>query len=123
MDCIQQFPFQKDKLVDFEIAISEAVQNSVLHDGEDPERKVGIHILYIPKIALLVGVTDDLGPLNIEELKLDVVDENGLPSLAEGGRGLFIMSSLCSIVAYVPDVPHGRMKQFILALVPESQGK
>lgn len=115
---IRQFPFKEYRLDDFIIAISEAVNNAVTHDGIDASREVNIHILYIPKVALWVGITDDLGPLEIKDIKMDVVDEHGVPSLDERGRGFFIMCSLCSSVSYFPE-DGGRLKEIFLTLIPE----
>ena len=117
-ECIFQLPFEHGQLVDFSIAVSEAVRNAVQHGLRSAERQVDISIFYVPKVILLVGITDDLGPLKIEDIRLDVADEQGNPSLDTHGRGFYIMCALTSMVAYIPD-DNSRLKELFLALVPK----
>jgi len=115
---INKFPFKKERLQDFIIAISEVVQNAIIHGPKSSERKIVVNILYIPKLILCVGVTDSLGPLKIRKLKFDVINSHGQLNLSSCNRGFCLMSALCSLVAYIP---HGRskFKEILLGLEPE----
>jgi len=87
-----------DKIMNFSIAVSEAVQNAILHGGENPERLVYITILWIPGVSLYVGVTDNLGQLDFS--KINFTAEGA--GLDEHGRGMFLMTMLSSAVIYIP---------------------
>lgn len=113
---IKKFPFCGDRLIDFIIAISEALQNAILHGSQSAKRKVGINILYIPEEMLFVGITDDLGPLPIEGIKFDVVDRKCRLNISDCDRGFFLMIKLCSIVAYYPNEESDH-KEIILGLL------
>lgn len=119
---IFELPFERDELIDFSIAVSEAVRNAIAHGLRSSDRKVGINILYIPEEVLLVGITDNLGPLKIEDIRLDVVEADGQPQMDTHGRGFFIMCALTSMVAYFPDDEPG-LKEMFLALVPKKRGR
>ena len=110
----ERLPLSKNQLVNFFIAISEAIGNAIAHGEKRPERKIGINILYIPDDSLYVGVTDDLGPLDLDKLKFDVVDESGKVNLSDHGRGVFTMIMLSSVVVYLPS--ESRYKEILLQL-------
>lgn len=118
-DIIKSFPFKKDRLVDFAIAVSEAVQNAILHH-QQTDHLVWVNIIYLPRAMLYVCITDDGGPLNVQELNFDSSDPEGQINLSPSGRGFFLMTSLSSVVAYVPD-DTSNLKEIILGLEPEKQ--
>lgn len=87
----------QDRLTNFMIAISEAVQNAILHGPKGTERLVHITILWIPGINLYAGVSDTLGQLDLGAINFSA-DEAGLDSC---GRGVFLMTMLSSAVLYI----------------------
>lgn len=115
---VRKFPFNKDRLTYFIIAVTEALQNAVLHGQSNPKRKVGINILYVPHLMLFVGITDDLGPLPIKELKFDVIDKECRLNLSDCHRGYFLMAKLSSMLVYYPDKDF-ECKEIILGLLPD----
>ena len=109
------FPFKKKRLTDLATAVSEAVTNAIQHGPQGPDHKVGVNVMYIPRVMLYVCITDDLGKLQIEDINLDVADTY---QTDEGGRGFLIMIHLASVVAYLPDNTSD-FKEIILGLEPE----
>lgn len=100
----------KSRLTNFMIAISEAVQNAILHGSESTERLVHITILWIPGVSLYVGVSDTLGRLDLDCINFSA-EEAGLESC---GRGIFLMTMLSSAVLYIPS--KDKEKEILLGL-------
>jgi anti-sigma regulatory factor (Ser/Thr protein kinase) len=114
-EIVNGFPFKKTRLADLAIAVSEAVANAIRHGPQSHDRKVGVNVMYIPKVMLYVCITDDLGKLQIEDINLGI---SNTYQTDENGRGFFIMTQLTSLVAYLPD-DTSKLKEIILGLEPE----
>lgn len=112
---IKGFPFKKTRLTDLAIAVSEAVTNAIRHGPQSPDRKVGVNVLFIPKVMLYVGITDDVGHLKIEDINLGISDSY---ETDENGRGFFIMTHYSSVVAYIPDNT-SKFKEILIGLEPK----
>ncbi len=77
-------------------AMQEAEKNSLLHDLE-------VSVLYLSDFkVLLIGVTDDLGRIDVEKLRLSFLDAEGQVSVADHGRGLAIVSKLMKALGICP---------------------
>jgi len=114
-EIVNGFPFKKERLADLATAVSEAVTNAIRHGPQGPDRKVGVNVMYIPRVMLYVCITDDLGKLRIEDINLEVSDTYATD---ESGRGFLIMTHLASVVAYLPD-DTSDLKEIILGLEPK----
>jgi len=98
----QKVNLDNSRIIDLSIAVSETIHNAISYGQEDGQRKIGINILIIPCDSIYVGVTDDLGPIDLDKVNFDVVDEGGNLNLGEHGRGIFTMIMLSSAVLYLP---------------------
>ena len=114
-EIVNGFPFKKTCLTDLAIAVSEAVANAIRHGPQGPDRKVGVNVMYIPRVMLYVCIMDDLGKLQIEDINLGVSESF---ETDKNGRGFLIMTQLTSVVAYLPD-DTSNLKEIILGLEPE----
>ena len=85
---------EKDSLA---IAVTEAVNNAILHGNkQDKNKKVHINFEF-EKTRLVVSIKDEGKGFNPEKISDPLAPEN---LLKESGRGLFIVSSLMDDVQY-----------------------
>ena len=102
------------------IAESEAVNNAINQGKDDPDQIVSVDVIHLPKVMLYVFIRDSAGKLNIEDINLGISDTF---ETDESGRGFFIMTHYCSVVAYCCDDKSeisSNQKEIILGLEPEN---
>jgi len=89
--------FNEDEKDSLAIAVTEAVNNAILHGNKQNNQKtVTIRFLFEGK-KLLVRIKDQGGGFNPEHVGDPLAPEN---LLKESGRGIFILSSLMDDVKY-----------------------
>lgn len=86
-----EFKLNLDRLVNYQIAISEALVNAIIHGNkENPEKKVHVEISYNEK-KLVTKIKDEGKGFILEDIP-DPTENNNL--LKEHGRGIYIIKSL-----------------------------
>lgn len=110
MEKIDQFIEQALKnmpidLPDAEVSAAEIFHNAIKAASKDKqEHSLHVSILSIPEFSiLLIGITDDLGRLNLEKIKLGFSDITDDELYADHGRGLSIVAYLMAGLGYNPD--------------------
>jgi len=89
--------FSEDECDSIAIAVTEAVNNAIIHGNkQDPQKKVYLKIL-ADKNTLRVVVQDEGRGFNPDNLP-DPLDPDNL--LKESGRGIFILKSLMDDVSF-----------------------
>lgn len=92
-----QMGFSEDERDSLAIAVTEAVNNAILHgNGQDASKKVRIKFLF-QESRLTVHIKDEGGGFNPDQVRDPLAPEN---LLKESGRGIFILSSLMDDVRY-----------------------
>ncbi|MEP7145934.1 MAG: ATP-binding protein [bacterium] len=87
----QEFGLVLEKFINFQIACSEALINSIVHGNkEDINKKVYTRLEY-DDLTLTVLIRDEGGGFDISLLPDPTLKEN---LLKESGRGIYIMKSL-----------------------------
>jgi serine/threonine-protein kinase RsbW len=90
-DINSEFGLNHDRLINYQIAISEALVNAIVHGNkENPEKSVFIDISYDQSI-LIIKIKDEGKGFNMEDIP-DPTNNDNL--LKEHGRGLYIINSL-----------------------------
>jgi serine/threonine-protein kinase RsbW len=90
-DVNKEFKLNPDRLINYQIAISEALVNAIIHGNkENPEKKVFIEISYNEK-SLITKIKDEGEGFIMEDIP-DPTENNNL--LKEHGRGIYIIKSL-----------------------------
>lgn len=85
-----EFGLEHDRFVNFQIAISEALVNAIVHGNkENPEKFVYIEIEF-DQISLTIKIKDEGAGFELEEIP-DPTDNSNI--LKEHGRGIFIIKS------------------------------
>ncbi len=86
-----EFKLNHDRLINYQIAISEALVNAIIHGNkENPDKKVFIEISYNEK-QLVTKIKDEGDGFIMEDIP-DPTENNNL--LKEHGRGIYIIKSL-----------------------------
>jgi len=90
-DINSEFGLNHDRLINYQIAISEALVNAIVHGNkENPEKSVFIDISYDQSI-LVIKIKDEGEGFNMEEIPDPTKNDN---LLKEHGRGIYIINSL-----------------------------
>jgi serine/threonine-protein kinase RsbW len=90
-DINKEFGLIQDRLINYQIAISEALVNAIVHGNkENPEKSVFIEINF-DKEKLETKIKDQGNGFILEDIP-DPTENNNL--LKEHGRGIFIIKSL-----------------------------
>ena len=93
----QKMNFNEDEKDSLAIAVTEAVNNAIIHGNkEDRNKKVAIEFTFEANM-LTVTITDEGKGFNPQNLRDPLAPEN---LLKENGRGIFILSSLMDDVKY-----------------------
>ena len=110
-DINSEFGLEHDRFINFQIAISEALVNAIVHGNkENPGKSVFIEIDY-DKSKLVIKIKDQGEGFNLEEIP-DPTKCNNL--LKEHGRGIFIIKSF---VDKFECYPTNYGTEFILTIV------
>lgn len=92
-----ELKFPKDLRDDIAIAVTEAVNNAIIHgNNEDPDKKVHITFISQPD-GLEVQIVDEGGGFDPEKMPDPTTPEN---ILLEQGRGLFIIRHLMDFTEF-----------------------
>ena len=92
-----QMGFSEDERDSLAIAVTEAVNNAILHgNGQDASKKVRIKFLF-QESQLTVRIKDEGVGFNPDQVSDPLAPEN---LLKESGRGIFILSSLMDDVRF-----------------------
>lgn len=87
--------------VDVCISVSEIVHNAIkaaVVEGDDHD--LIISLLYVPELDILtIGITDDLGRLDVDRISLNFEDDQGNVNIKAYGRGLGIVAALMKVLA------------------------
>lgn len=87
----KEFNLEHDRLINYQIAISEALVNAIIHGNkENPDKKVFVEITYDEK-KLETKIKDEGEGFILEDIP-DPTENNNL--LKEHGRGIYIIKSL-----------------------------
>jgi serine/threonine-protein kinase RsbW len=90
-DINNEFRLNHDRLINYQIAISEALVNAIVHGNkENPDKSVFININF-DKEKLEIKIKDEGDGFILEDIP-DPTENNNL--LKEHGRGLYIIKSL-----------------------------
>lgn len=91
-------------LGDAEISAAEIVHNAIKAAADDvQERMIQVSLLSIPEFSvLLISITDDLGRLNLDNIKLGFSDQTEAELMLDHGRGLKIVAHLMAGLGYNP---------------------
>jgi serine/threonine-protein kinase RsbW len=93
----KKMKFNKEDRDNLSIAVTETVNNAVIHGNkENPDKKVQISF-EIEKNKLIIKVKDEGKSFDLSKLKNPLAPEN---LLKENGRGVFIVKSLMDKVDY-----------------------
>ena len=108
-------------LDDTGISAAEIVHNAIKAADEDArEHSMHVTLLSIPEFSvLLVGITDDLGRLNLEKIKRGFSDQTPQELMSDHGRGLKIVAHLMAGLGYNPS--HDGYKE-VFFFVPLKKG-
>ncbi len=87
----QEFGLEMEKFINFQIACSEAIINSIVHGNKENENKKVYTRLEYDEVVLTVGIKDEGKGFDINQLPDPTSKEN---LMKESGRGIFIMKSL-----------------------------
>ncbi|MFQ5652002.1 MAG: ATP-binding protein [bacterium] len=92
-----QMAFSEEDKDSLAIAVTEAVNNAILHGNkQDPSKRVFIRFLF-HATRLEVTIKDEGRGFNPEQVSDPLAPEN---LLKESGRGIFILSSLMDDIRY-----------------------
>jgi serine/threonine-protein kinase RsbW len=90
-DINSEFGLNHDRLVNYQIAISEALVNAIVHGNkENPDKSVHIDISF-DKTKLVTKIKDEGEGFILEEIPDPTKNDN---LLKEHGRGIYIINSL-----------------------------
>ena len=89
--------FNEDEKDSLAIAVTEAVNNAIIHGNKEDESKKVIIEFTFDEDILTVTIEDEGKGFNPENLRDPLAPEN---LLKENGRGIFILSSLMDEVDY-----------------------
>lgn len=107
----KEFGLHRDRFINLQIAVSEALVNAIVHGNkENQQKKVHIEIYY-DKSTLTIKIKDEGEGFNPEEIP-DPTNHNNL--LKEHGRGIFIIKSL---IDKFECNPSKKGTEFILTIV------
>lgn len=88
----QELSFKEDVYANVMVAVTEAVNNSILHGNkEDPEKKVYIYVEMENQYRLKIAVSDEGDGFDPDRLDDPTAPEN-IENI--GGRGVFLMRHL-----------------------------
>jgi serine/threonine-protein kinase RsbW len=86
-----EFGLNHDRLINYQIAISEALVNAIVHGNkENPDKSVYIEINY-DNSKLVIKIKDEGDGFILEEIPDPTKNDN---LLKEHGRGIYIINSL-----------------------------
>jgi anti-sigma regulatory factor (Ser/Thr protein kinase) len=90
--------------IDLEISASELIHNAIKEATKDGRNHtLHISMLYIPdESMLMIGISDDLGRLNLEAVNMSFENANGQLNESCCGRGLATVGKLMSVLGYNP---------------------
>ena len=93
----QKMNFDEDEKDSLAIAVTEAVNNAIIHGNKEDESKKVIIEFTFDEDVLTVTIEDEGKGFNPDSLRDPLAPEN---LLKENGRGIFILSSLMDDVDY-----------------------
>lgn len=109
VDVSRNLSFNEDDQDNISIAVTEAVNNAILHGNQgDPGKKVTVRFLVLEN-GLQIEVSDEGGGFNPDNVP-DPTDEENL--LSESGRGLLIIQHLMDEVKLVSESNGMKMVMF-----------
>ncbi|MEM7372219.1 MAG: ATP-binding protein [Bacteroidota bacterium] len=96
-----ELSFKEDVYANVMVAVTEAVNNSILHGNkEDPEKKVFLDVFMENQYRLKITVRDEGEGFNPEGLADPTAPEN-IENI--GGRGVFLMRHLADELSFSDD--------------------
>jgi hypothetical protein len=119
-EILANLPLSKDHQIALAMVASDLLMNAIDCGKNDPEQTIDIGVQYIPGIMVSVGITDLLGKMPLELLKLDPTTVEKLAELSEHGRGIFIARCTGDLVIYIPR-DAGPEKEILIAVCPDRE--
>ena len=107
----KEFGLNRDRFINLQIAVSEALVNAIIHGNKENQQK-RVHIeIYYDKSTLTIKIKDEGEGFNPEEIPYPTSHNN---LLKEHGRGIFIIKSL---IDKFECNPSKKGTEFILTIV------
>jgi serine/threonine-protein kinase RsbW len=93
----QKFNLNNEKFINLQIAATEAVINAIVHGNKENSTKNVYVDMYYDSEKLTVDIRDEGKGFDIGTIPDPTKNEN---LLKEGGRGLFIIKTLCDLFEF-----------------------